>query len=66
MSAWILPEEAEHALYEAEKVLSLLDSLVTHCDRIELEPDELAAILALVRQRIAAARSAARFDARLA
>lgn len=65
MAAFIIPEEAEHGLYEADRALSALEAVFAALGDAQLECrcDELAALLALVRRQVAAAREAARFEA---
>lgn len=66
MAAFLIPEEAEHGLYEADLALSALQTVFAALGdaRLECRCDELAALLSLVRRQLAAARSSARFEAR--
>jgi len=62
MSAFVLPEDAENALCDAEKAVALLATLAASCQRLEVAPEELAAFCSMIHERIATARAAARFE----
>lgn len=66
MAAFIIPEEAERGLYEADRALSALETVLAALGEAQLEfrCDELAALLALVRRPLTQAREQARFEAR--
>lgn len=66
MAAFIISEQAEHALYEADRALSALETILAALGEAQLECrcEELAALLALVRKPLAQAREQARFEAR--
>lgn len=66
MAAFMIPEEAENALCQADRALSALEYVCSALGETQLEcrGDELAALFAMVRDRIHAARQMARFDAR--
>ncbi|WP_296872862.1 hypothetical protein [Tibeticola sp.] len=65
MAAFILSEEAEHTLLEADHALSALETAFAALGEAQLEcrRDELAALLALVRRPLAPAREQARSEA---
>lgn len=66
MAAYLISEAAEHGLYEADRALAALETVFAALGeaQIECRCDELAALFALVRRRVAEARESARFDAR--
>lgn len=66
MAAFLIPEQAEQDLYEADRALSALETLFAALGEAQLECrcDELAALIALVRRNVAAARESTRFCAR--
>ncbi len=66
MAAFIISEQAEMSLYEADRALAALETVFAALGEAQLECrcDELAALLALVRKPLAEARQTARFDAR--
>lgn len=66
MAAFIIPEEAEHALFEADRALAALETVFAALGEAQLacRCDELAALIALVRRNVAQARESARFEAR--
>lgn len=66
MAAFIIPEEAEHQLFEADRALSALETVLAALGEAKLQfrCDELAALLSLVRRPLTQAREQARFEAR--
>lgn len=66
MAAFIIPEEAEHGLYEANRALSALEAVFATLGEAqrEIRCDELSALLALVRKPQAQARESAQVEAR--
>lgn len=66
MAAFIISEEAEHALWRTDKALSALSHAFAAADgaACEIAGEEIAALLELLRREIATARETARFDCR--
>jgi hypothetical protein len=66
MAAYLIPEEAETALWRADLALrALIHTLDTAgAKAAEISGEELAALLEVVRGQVAEARACARFDAR--
>lgn len=58
-----IPEEAENALYSADRALAMLELLAAAqgAQQIEAKGEELSAMLSLIRQQVRAALDAARF-----
>lgn len=64
MADCTITEEAEGALWRAERALAALAHLAAAANghAAEIEGDELSALLDLLREEIARARQTARFD----
>lgn len=66
MSGYVIPEEAEAALWRADLALQAMSHALSAADgaAAEIPGEQLAALLELVRAQVAEARACARFDAR--
>lgn len=66
MAAFLISEEAENALWRADRALGALTHAFAAADghAAEIPGEEIAALLELLRREIATALASARFDAR--
>jgi hypothetical protein len=64
MAHFTIPEEAETALYGAERALALMESTFATLGEAQFEGrcDELAAIFGIIREKVAVALTAARWQ----